>query len=698
MLNKSVFLIIAMLGIAMISRTQNNIKPCGTDQVMQEALLKNPALEKLLQNQDSLAKEYTKQHYGEKSGTVKIIPVVIHVIHTYGPENVSKAQVLDAIRIINEDFRNLNSDTADVIPVFKSIVADSEIEFRLAQLDPNGNCTEGITRTYSPLTHSAGENVKDLISWNTAKYLNVWVVANIESGAGAYAYYPGTAPQPSHEGIVCRASQFGSIGASNGGNFSSRTLTHEIGHYLNLAHTWGSTNSNADPSNCSSDDGVSDTPNTIGSNLNCDLNQNTCNSLDNVQNYMDYATCAKMFTQGQKARMQAALNSSAGNRNNLWTSSNLIATGTNDGYTPVTCAPIADFNASTYRICAGESVTFTDLSYNAPKDNSWTYSWSFPGGTPSTSTDSMPTITYNTPGIYDVSLTVTNSAGRDSYTRNQLIIVKQTSGGGATPFTEGFEDAAFPVNSTNNNLSWEYEFNTSTAWDRTTLASYSGNASIMIDNQNVADGMVNSFISPTIDFSNVTSTGIMTFKVAYAQIDNTSSDLLRVLFSKDCGKTWQVRFARSGAQLASASPTSGNFIPSTTAEWQEFSIPLSIFAGEQSIYVKFEMTSGGGNKCYVDDINIQATTGVEELINDEQIQLYPNPSAGNVTVKLNTDLAVPASIQILDISGRVIIDKTVQLSQNPVNINNENTLIPGTYFVNITAGNKKWVKKLVVLK
>ena len=182
MLNKSVFLIIAMLGIAMISRTQNNIKPCGTDQVMQEALLKNPALEKLLQNQDSLAKEYTKQHYGEKSGTVKIIPVVIHVIHTYGPENVSKAQVLDAIRIINEDFRNLNSDTADVIPVFKSIVADSEIEFRLAQLDPNGNCTEGITRTYSPLTHSAGENVKDLISWNTAKYLNVWVVANIESG------------------------------------------------------------------------------------------------------------------------------------------------------------------------------------------------------------------------------------------------------------------------------------------------------------------------------------------------------------------------------------------------------------------------------------------------------------------------------------------------------------------------------------
>jgi PKD repeat protein len=697
MLNKPLFLIIAFYLSAMISFSQNTVKTCGTDQVLKEALQKNPALIKLLQSQDSLAKEYTKQHYGEKSGAVKIIPVVIHVIHTYGPENVSKAQVLDAIRIINEDFRNLNADTADVIPAFKSIVADSEIEFRLAKIDPNGNCTEGITRTYSPLTHSAGENVKDLISWNTAKYLNVWVVANIESGAGAYAYYPGTAPQPSHEGIVCRASQFGSIGASNGGNFSSRTLTHEIGHYLNLAHTWGSTNTTADPSNCSSDDGVSDTPNTIGSNLNCDLNQTTCSSLDNVQNYMDYATCTKMFTQGQKARMQAALNSSVGSRNNLWTSSNLIATGTNDGYTPVTCAPTADFDASTYRICAGESITFTDLSYNAPKDNSWSYNWSFPGGTPSSSTDSMPTIVYNTPGVYDVSLTVTNSAGSNSYTRNQLIIVKSNSNGGSTPFFEGFEDTSFPTNSTNNNLSWEYDFSTSTAWDRTTIASVSGNASLVIDNKNIAEGMVNSFISPSIDFSNVTTSGVMTFNVAYAQTDNSSTDLLRVLFSKDCGKSWQVRYARSGAQLASVSPTSGNFIPTSTNQWQEFSIPLAIFAGESSIYIKFEMTSGGGNKCYIDDINIQATTGIEELINTDQIQVYPNPSKGNVTIKLNSSIAVKTNIQILDISGRVILNKPIQLSQKPVNIIDENRLIPGTYFVNITAGNKKWIKKLVII-
>jgi hypothetical protein len=109
------------------------------------------------------------------------------------------------------------------------------------------------------------------------------------------------------------------------------------------------------------------------------------------------------------------------------------------------------------------------------------------------------------------------------------------------------------------------------------------------------------------------------------------------------------------------------------------------------------MTSGGGNKCYIDDINIQATTGIEELINTDQIQVYPNPSKGNVTIKLNTSIAVKANIQILDISGRVILNKPIQLSQKPVNIIYENRLIPGTYFVNITAGNKKWIKKLVII-
>jgi len=95
---------------------------------------------------------------------------------------------------INQDFNGTNSGFYQVVSAFSSVKSDVEITFALAQLDPDGNPTNGVTRTSSNLTDSAGENVKSLVQWDTDMYLNVWVVDNIESGAGAYAYFPGTAP------------------------------------------------------------------------------------------------------------------------------------------------------------------------------------------------------------------------------------------------------------------------------------------------------------------------------------------------------------------------------------------------------------------------------------------------------------------------------------------------------------------------
>ena len=79
-----------------------------------------------------------------------IIPVVFHVIHYNGPENISDEQIYSGIEVMNRDFRKLNPDTADVITEFEDIAADSEIEFRLAQIDPDGNCHTGINRIVSP--------------------------------------------------------------------------------------------------------------------------------------------------------------------------------------------------------------------------------------------------------------------------------------------------------------------------------------------------------------------------------------------------------------------------------------------------------------------------------------------------------------------------------------------------------------------
>ena len=95
--------------------------------------------------------------------------------------------------------------------------------------------------------------MKDDTYWDNSKYLNIWTVANVASGAAAYAYYPGSAPT-NHEGILCQHDYFGTTGTSSNSNWRRHTMAHEAGHYFNLAHPWGSTNDSALEENCGSDD------------------------------------------------------------------------------------------------------------------------------------------------------------------------------------------------------------------------------------------------------------------------------------------------------------------------------------------------------------------------------------------------------------------------------------------------------------
>ena len=80
--------------------------------------------------------------------------------------------------------------------------------------------------------------------------------------------------------------------------------------------------------------------------------------------------------------------------------------------------PIADFNTDQTFGCKGMNVTFTNFSANATS-----YSWSFPGGTPSTSTEKNPTVTYANGGSYNVTLTATNANGTNTETKNNFINV-----------------------------------------------------------------------------------------------------------------------------------------------------------------------------------------------------------------------------------------------------------------------------------
>lgn len=233
-----------------------------------------------------------------------IIPVVVHVVYNDEQENISDEQIFSQLDAINLDFRKLNEDANLTVSDFQSLAADVAIEFELADTDPQGKPTDGITRTATE--HGAFAN-NDLHSadlggvdaWDTDKYLNIWV-ANLASGIIGYASQPDS--EEEYDGIAIHFKNFGTKGTVEEPYHLGRTLTHEAGHWLGLNHLWGD-------GGCESDDGIEDTPNQQQSSTGCELEQVSCGSLDMVQNFMDFSEdeCMSLFTAGQAELMRNTL-------------------------------------------------------------------------------------------------------------------------------------------------------------------------------------------------------------------------------------------------------------------------------------------------------------------------------------------------------------------------------------------------------
>lgn len=269
---------------------------------------------------------------------VYTIPVVVHVVWQEESQNLSDSLVQDVIKGLNEDYRRLNADAANVREVFDSRVGDPFIEFELV----------GIERVFTEATFeldllggSLPDNVKQSSlggsdAWSTDQYLNIWV-CNLEGGSLlGYAYPPAdlahwpadaAAPSPGLDGVVIhtpafrRTGEHTASGLLGGGDMTvpirGRTVTHEVGHYLGLRHIWGDgLLSIFGLPDCDADDGVADTPNQgTNSQFACDEDQNTCEEAegedlpDMFENFMDYASedCMNSFTQGQIAIMRGVL-------------------------------------------------------------------------------------------------------------------------------------------------------------------------------------------------------------------------------------------------------------------------------------------------------------------------------------------------------------------------------------------------------
>lgn len=679
------------------AQNQDTYLHCGSDEMLHRALDANPELKKAFYNRETELALKDKQAYAsgyklnenKQQVPVYIIPIVFHVINEGGIENISDAQVKDAVRVLNEDYRKLNAGMANTVSAFQSIAADCEIEFRLAQIDPNGNCTNGIDRVVSTKTNNADDNSK-LNPWPRNKYLNVWSVKTIgSSGVAGYAYLPGTAFPSTADGILILYNYIGSIGS--GSSTRSHALTHEIGHFLNLMHTWG--NSNNPGVDCSGTDDVSDTPPTEGW-TSCNLSGATCASpIDNVQNFMEYSYCSTMYTEGQKTRMRDALTSPIGQRNNLWTVNNLAVTGVS--FSAALCT--ADFESTHVNntVCEGNSLAFTDLSWNG---NPTSWNWLFPGGTPASSTDSAPSIIYNTHGVYDVSLTVSNGSGSASATKTAYITVNPATALYTVPqYSESFEGASVP------NTDWQVRNQApgGNTWVQTTNAAASGSKSVKIVNSANYDTYVDELISPSINMTAIAdSLRYLTFKVAYAQRASTSADKLQVYISTNCGVSWTLRKTISGAALSTGGVQTSSFIP-TASQWAMQSVNLTGYGNQTDLFFMFRFTSNGGNNIYLDDINLSSTiTGIDsELEASLNFNVYPNPSSDKAIVAFDMINSQPVELTISNMLGQVLTlvpKSTLTAGEHTIVINENEQLQAGVYFVTLTIGQQRFVKKLIV--
>lgn len=631
-------------------QSTDDVKPCGSTSALERLFEARPETRGWYERDDARLEQETAEFVDGNRDELIVIPVVFHIIHNNGEENISDEQVYSALEVANRDLALLNEDADQIVSAFTGLAANSEIELRLAQRDPNGNCHSGINRIVSDLTYDGSDAVKELIQWPRNMYMNIWVV-NYANGAAGYTYTPGAVSNFQNadiDGIVLKHDYTGDIGTSN--TYRSRTLTHEAGHWMNLRHTWGNGNEPGLDSNCDQDDNVDDTPLTMGW-VSCNLNGETCGSLDNVQNYMDYSYCGRMFTTGQRERMRAAMYSNTAQRNQLWTPSNLLATGT-DGV-DLLCE--VKFDASRRMICAGDSVQFFDESYHGV--NAW--EWDFGDGS-LPSTEESPWHTFTEPGFYSVKLTASNASATEEGTQTDFIQVLEDNAMDL-PLTEGFESGEVPV------MDWFVldETEDGVTWSVTTTTAFTGDYCLKMNNFAVdAEMATDQLISSTMDMSGATEIHI-TYSWAYAyrgtdpDTDDTD-DRLKVYASADCGQTWSLRRMHRGfTDLPTADPHPFPFVPAGPEEWKTYTLvlPYDQFLTE-NFRLLFEFESRLGNNLFLDDINIQAV-GVNEVAVLEStgqlpLSVFPNPAAGMMTCTFRTVEPHRVDVVVRDLMGREV--------------------------------------------
>lgn len=362
-------------------------------------------------------------------------------------------------------------------------------------------------------------------------------------------------------------------------------------------------------------------------------------------------------------------------------------------------APISGFSVDCESAGVGHCFDFIDQSVNTAANS--TYTWYFPGGTPSTSTDPTPTVCYATPGDYDVAMVVDNGFGTDSIYEVGAVNVLNTQ---SLPYFEGFENYQNLFNIDE----WSVlSPGNATAFLITSQAALSGNQSALLFNYTQGLGLTDELISGPIDLSTLSQSDNVTlsFRYAYRKTEANDNDFLRVSVTEGCESNWVVRKTLFGDLLSPLIATT-SWYPGSETDWTTVhmtNITNNFYTGD--FRMKFTFESDGGNNFLLDDINIYEGDPSDDLVlvnlNEnngiQAVQVYPVPTSSELTVAFGLNASEKTTLRVLDVTGKIIQTTMVsgQIGNNLAILDVSN-LAPGSYFVAIVTGAATVQKRFVI--
>ncbi len=652
--------------------------------------------------------------------TLYTIPVVVHVVHNYGTELVADTSIYKMIELVNSYFLKTNPDTANIIDKFKPVAANTQIAFKLATIDPNGNQTKGVEHIFTYLTY-ANTNYLDqskLGQWPQEKYLNIWTVSSLDLSAG----YPYTAYdasyEPNYDGVMVIADYI----------LYGAALTHYIAKYLDLPPTCGGCCAGccSGPRPCIDGDGIADTPPCwIDFPYDCShLYDTTCDT-PNRQNIMfAYDTsCAIMFTYGQGQYMQNVFQLDFGNRDSLITPHTFSATGMSQPMPDM--MPVADFSASNtyfnptvppkHFFCQGQNVVFKNESWN---DTIVAVSWTFSNNANIPASTSLTNVVnkFHQPGWVTVSLAATgNNTGTTTLTNTNAIYIADSIATSAVGYAQEFNPGSgmdkWPMfNYYNNGFKWQLA-NTG-YYDNSCLEYTSYDTRTNPQNlTGTPQGDIDDVFTPAFDLTGFADSCYLNFMssgAAHTSKAYLMNDTLEIDYSTNQAQTWNKLIALTGSELDNKGKITSPYIPTASSGWMPHAISLPAVARTGYTIFRLRYHPNGdsagistGNNFYLDNFNFNGFPESVQVIDQmaDGISLMPNPTHSTSYIIIKDKTAIlTAKIVVTDITGKVVYETIARNNTNTARVElPENVFASkGLYLVHVTTDRMNQTEKLVV--